>query len=156
MNVKLCDIAATNNFPTRDFELFVTAETNIKRTGLLGDNISDRDVELAVRLYREKVNGIKKKEEEKVQLEVKKQEYARSFNEYYEYDVVTIVNEDHGRIDKEKMLKILGTRSSQGWRLHSVYSNELGKDALRVLGFGVNSTACEDVLIFERRVEKLP
>ena len=94
-------------------------------------------------------------ERQKQILEQKKQEFAKSFQEYYEYDVVTIINEDHGRVDKEHMLKILSDHAKEGWKLHTIYSNELGKNAIRVLGFGTNSTACEDVLIFERRIENL-
>ena len=87
--------------------------------------------------------------------ELKRINYAKSFNEFYEYDVVTIINEDHGTVDKEKMMKILSDHAKNGWRLHTMYSNELGKNALSLLGFGVNSTACEDVLIFERRIPDL-
>ncbi len=87
--------------------------------------------------------------------EIKHQNYAKSFNEFYEYDVVTIVNENHGRVDKEKMKKILAEYTKNGWKLHTIYSNELGKNAIAILGLGVNSTACEDVLIFERRIESL-
>lgn len=94
-------------------------------------------------------------EQEKREKELQRQEFAKSFNEFYEYDVVTIINENHGRIDKEKMLHILSERAKQGWKLHTIYSNELGKNAISILGLGMNSTACEDVLIFERRVEKL-
>jgi hypothetical protein len=81
--------------------------------------------------------------------------FAKSFNEYYEYDVVTIINENHGTIDKAHMMNVLAEHARTGWKLHSVYSNELGKNAISVLGLGINSTACEDVLIFERRVEQL-
>lgn len=84
--------------------------------------------------------------------EIKHVSYARSFNEFYEYDVVTIINEDHGTIDKERMMNILSEHTKNGWRLHTIYSNELGKNAIRILGLGINSTACEDVLIFERRI----
>jgi len=92
---------------------------------------------------------------EKLVLEQQHQEFAKSFNEFYEYDVVTIINHNHGTIDREHMMRVLTDYATRGWRLHSVYSNELGKNALSVLGYGVNSTACEDVLIFERRVQKL-
>lgn len=98
---------------------------------------------------------LQRRQEESIQIENEKQVFAKSFNEFYEYDVVTIINEDHGRIDKNKMLEVLASYAQKGWKLHSIYSNELGKEALRVLGFGVNKTACEDVLIFERRVERL-
>ncbi|MDE6530506.1 MAG: DUF4177 domain-containing protein [Lachnospiraceae bacterium] len=102
--------------------------------------------------------GIKEyiqKEEAAKEREIKRVNYARSFNEFYEYDVVTIINEDHGTIDKDKMMEILSDHAKNGWRLHTMYSNELGKKALIILGFGTNSTACEDVLIFERRVADL-
>ncbi len=87
--------------------------------------------------------------------EVQHVRYAKSFREYYEYDVVTIINEDHGTVDKAKMMEILAEHSKNGWKLHTIYSNELGKNALKILGIGINSTACEDVMIFERRVENI-
>ena len=93
--------------------------------------------------------------EKKRGIEAQKQEYAKSFNEHYEYDVVSILNEDHGRIDKEKIMKVLSEHSKSGWKLHTMYSNELGKNAVRILGLGTNSTACEDILVFERRVESI-
>lgn len=53
------------------------------------------------------------------------------------------------------MMEILSEHAKNGWRLHTMYSNELGKNALMILGFGANATACEDVLIFERRIPDL-
>jgi len=47
---------------------------------------------------------------------------------------------------------VLTDYARAGWKLHTMYSNELGKNAVALLGLGVNSTACEDVLIFERRI----
>lgn len=87
--------------------------------------------------------------------EQKRTDFANSFNEYYEYDVVSVINAEHGVVDKSEMKRVLMEHARQGWKLHTIYSNELGKNALRILGFGINSTACEDILIFERRVEKL-
>lgn len=86
--------------------------------------------------------------------EIKKVDYALSFDELYEYDVETIINENHGRIDSKKMIALLNLRAKEGWKLHTIYSNELGKKALSVMGFGINATACEDVLVFERRIKK--
>ena len=94
-------------------------------------------------------------EQKRIETEKQHQAFAKSFGEHYEYDVVTIINEGHGQIDKQKMLKVLSERAQQGWKLHTIYSNELGKNAISLLGLGVNSTACEDVLIFERRVENI-
>lgn len=95
------------------------------------------------------------KEQVTKEIEITRVNYAKSFNEFYEYDVVTIINKNHGTIDKDKMMKILSDHAKNGWKLHTMYSNELGKNALMILGFGTNSTACEDVLIFERRVPYL-
>ena len=86
------------------------------------------------------------------EVEIEKQEYAQSLFGLYEYEVVTILNKDHGRVDIRKMTELINMRARAGWKLHTVYSNELGKNALKVLGLEVNSTACEDVLIFERKV----
>jgi len=89
--------------------------------------------------------------EEIKQIEIDKINYAKSFKEYYEYDVVTIENKFSGAVKIDKIRSILSEYSSKGWKLHSIYSNELGKNAL----LGINATASEDVLIFERRVEKI-
>ena len=82
-----------------------------------------------------------------------KQSYALNTVGLYEYDIVTILNKEHGLVDKEQMNRILQDHASNGWRLHTIYSNELGKSAISLLGLGINSTACEDVLIFERKLK---
>ena len=94
-------------------------------------------------------------EKRRIETEQQHQAFAKSFGEYYEYDVVTIINEGHGQVDKQRILNVLNQRSKQGWKLHTIYSNELGKNAISLLGLGVNATACEDVLIFERRIENI-
>ena len=53
------------------------------------------------------------------------------------------------------MTELINDHAKKGWKLHTVYSNELGKNALRILNIGVNTTACEDVLIFERRIKDI-
>ena len=113
-----------------------------------------------VTLYQMKVEEERQEKERQRILQEQEKErqhvsFAKSFNEFYEYDVVTIINENHGTVDKEKMMKILSDHAKNGWKLHTMYSNELGKNALSLMGFGVNATACEDVMIFERRVKEL-
>ena len=108
-----------------------------------------------IKEYLKRVQEDLRKEVEAQEKEIKHVNYANSFNDFYEYDVVTIINENHGTIDKQGMMKILSEHAKKGWKLHTIYSNELGKNALRVLGLGVNATACEDVLVFERRVQEL-
>lgn len=107
------------------------------------------------------INSVKEKQQHLIeeqqriaalkQRELDKINYAKSFKEYYEYDVVTIENKSTGEVKIDKLKSILTEYSSKGWKLHSIYSNELGKNAL----LGLNATASEDVLIFERRIEKI-
>ena len=93
------------------------------------------------------------KQEEAIRIENYKQNFANSFGEYYEYDVVTIVNTYDGSVNKDSIKKILNDYASKGWKLHTVYSNELDKNAVSLLGIKINETASEDVLIFERRIQ---
>lgn len=119
------------------------------------DIITKRNIGIGMNEVYDYQVKCKEKETKRKETELKRVAYAQSFNEFYEYDVVTIINEDHGRIDKMKMMDILSEHARNGWRLHTMYSNELGKNAISLLGFGVNSTACEDVLIFERRIPEI-
>ena len=94
--------------------------------------------------------------QQRKQEEDQKQAYANSLGEFYEYNVITAVNTIDGRTDAEKMKRIIEEQARKGWRLHTVYSNELGKNAISLLGIGINSTASEDVMIFERRIREKP
>ena len=128
-----------------DFEK-IEKYSELKNFPYASDRAKEQIIELACLEYQ-KFGGIVE--------EVKHQNYANSFKEFYEYDVVTILNENHGQVNKAKMKQILCEYARKGWKLHTLYSNELGKNAIAFLGLGVNSTACEDVLVFERRVEHL-
>ena len=86
-------------------------------------------------------------------IEHDRQDYAMRRLGLYEYDIETVINENHGTVDKDRMRQILNERAKQGWKLHTMYSNELGKNALGLLGLGINSTACEDVMVFERKLQ---
>ena len=71
---------------------------------------------------------------------------------YYEYTVKSLVDEG-GRTNTQKMMDTLNQMGLAGWKLVSSHTNELGKNALMVAGFGINATADETVLIFERFVK---
>ena len=95
------------------------------------------------------IKAVEQQMEIEKQKEQKKANYAHSVNGYYEYDVVLIENTAIGSVNVDKLRETLSEYSSKGWKLHSIYSNELGKNAL----LGINATASEDVLIFERKIE---
>ena len=71
---------------------------------------------------------------------------------YYEYSVVSLVDEG-GRTNVKKMAETLNQMGLAGWHLVTSHTNELGKNALMLAGFGINATADETILIFERYVK---
>lgn len=71
---------------------------------------------------------------------------------YYEYKVISIVDK-RGSVDIERLTTTLNELGLDGWRLQCAYSNEMGKDSLTIAGFGINSTADQNILIFERFVK---
>lgn len=71
----------------------------------------------------------------------------------YEY-VVEKVYDKAGATDTYEMSKIMTKYSSKGYRVVSIFTNELGKNAVSVGGIGVNATSDEVVIVFERPVRK--
>lgn len=78
-------------------------------------------------------------------------------NLFYEYDFVVVPNKSDGSTDKERIQEIITSHSMQGWRLITMYSNEIGKNSMSVAVAGVggetNTTVCEDVMVFERCIK---
>ena len=72
----------------------------------------------------------------------------------YEYTVDAVQDEWKGGADLSKLQEFLNKRAREGWRLVTAITNELGKNAMSVSGFGVNATLDQTVLIFERPVVK--
>ena len=71
---------------------------------------------------------------------------------YYEYKVISLVDKK-GAVDTERLMAELNDLGLDGWRLQCAYTNEMGKDALSIAGFGINATADQNILIFERFVK---
>lgn len=78
-------------------------------------------------------------------------------NPYYEYDYVVIPNMPDGSTNKELIQDVIDSHAMQGWRLVTMYSNEIGKNSIGVsiasVGGGTNSTMCEDIMVFERCIK---
>ena len=78
-------------------------------------------------------------------------------NPYYEYDYVVVPNLSDGSTNKERIEEVITSHAMQGWRLVTMYSNELGKNTMGVavggVGGGTNATMCEDVMVFERCIK---
>lgn len=70
-------------------------------------------------------------------------------NPLYEYDYVVIPNNSNGAVNQEQIKKVIQEHARQGWRIVTMYSNEIGKNAIA----GINATACEDIILFERCIK---
>ena len=79
-------------------------------------------------------------------------------NDIFEYDVVSILDKEHGGVDVERMSEVIATHASKGWRLVFAFPNEIGHDSslseLAGISIGINSTIDQNILIFERCVKR--
>ena len=121
--------------------------------------VSDSDGNLVVKKYRtEKHNNLENATDEdiinyinyKILEEIntlKNQVMLESFVDYK----VEVVNDDiAGGTNTSHLSAVLKRYSDLGWKLKSIFTNELGKNSVSVAGVGINSTADQTVLIFER------
>ncbi|MDE6529290.1 MAG: DUF4177 domain-containing protein [Lachnospiraceae bacterium] len=111
-----------------------------KRRVITGDKFSEqRDQQ--IKEQNRKFEEAKLKEEQK--------EIQLSKNPLFEYEVVNIHDLPTGESDDENIQKALNIRSQQGWRLHTIYTNEIGKNSI----VGINATINQTILIFERCIK---
>lgn len=77
-----------------------------------------------------------------------------SKNPMFEYKVVIVNNLADGQIDQSQLQYTLDAYSIKGWKLHSIFNNELGKTSstvsLGIIGTNINATIDQTILIFER------
>lgn len=110
--------------------------------------------------YEEKEKKSKEAEQlrqqERVEQERVQKEYQnnREKNALYEYEVVVLNDTSSGGFDVEKYRQILRTYSETGWRLKTVFANEVGKNSSS-FGYGgassgTNATIDQTILTFER------
>ena len=101
--------------------------------------------------FKENVAATKKKQEEE------REELIRSVP-HYEYTVARVLDNRNGSTNQEKLQSVLTEYAMEGWKLHSVITNEIGKNisAVSIGGItgGTNATVDEIILIFERMVSK--
>lgn len=88
---------------------------------------------------------------------LKQQLITSSINDLYEYEVVSVTDDVSGVLDIKRLSTILKMYASEGWRLKTTITNEIGKNTIGVaigsVGTGTNATIDQTVLIFERRIE---
>lgn len=68
----------------------------------------------------------------------------------YEYKVETVMDSAVlGKFDQDNTQRLINSYAINGWRLHTAFTNEVGKNA----ALGINATINQTVLIFERCIK---
>lgn len=67
-----------------------------------------------------------------------------------EYAIECLYDNGKGGIDSSKLEELLNKYAERGWTLKTIFTNELGKNAASLGGFGVNSTQDQVIIVFER------
>lgn len=70
----------------------------------------------------------------------------------YEYKVISLIDTATGACDIEELETMLNEYAAKGWRVKSVITNELGKNALAIMGIGINGTVDQVIAILERDI----
>ena len=122
---------------------------------LLGDN-----VEVCFKCRYNFVLGRRQTAKERtIDSTTKEQESQRRLeqieqNNLYEYKVEIINDEKDGTLNKHSIQEILTKNAQLGWRLHSITTNEIGKQvggmSIPFLSMSLNATIEQTVLVFER------
>lgn len=78
-------------------------------------------------------------------------------NPMYEYKIEIITDNSDGTISDSPVQASLNQYSLQGWKLHSIVVNEVGKSATSTmvgfLGLNVNATIDQTIMVFERCIK---
>lgn len=79
-------------------------------------------------------------------------------NDVYEYDVVSIQDEDNGAVDINRIKSCVNRRALEGWRLVSVTTNRIGTNSSSAgyagISHGTNAAIDQTILFFERCVQR--
>ena len=76
------------------------------------------------------------------------------FHQEYEYTLDVINDKASGAANIDAILQSLQKHASEGWRLVTIFTNEIGKNAISVGGIGINATMDQSMLIFERKIQQ--
>lgn len=83
-----------------------------------------------------------------------------SKNPVYEYATVVVNDDENGRIDVDYLNGILNEYASAGWKLHSILTNEVGRNmtsssvtTIMTITTGTNATVDQTIMIFERCIK---
>ncbi len=149
-----CDICA------RNYSCLINAKTKSERINALEyfKNKNTRALELQRAIENaEKEEAAEREKEQRIIEKDKQLDLIRIKNPKYEYKTVVVADEMNGGANIDSINTILNSYASQGWKLHTAFTNELGKNTSSGgyggVSMGSNATIDEVILIFERCID---
>ena len=110
------------------------------------------DEQMRIRKEREE-----KQREREEQIKREKLDFIQKLP-MYEYATEVIYDKRSGGADIITLSETLARYARDGWRLHTAFTNEAGKNATTVglgsVSLGTNATMDQTILIFERMISK--
>ena len=108
------------------------------------------------KLYEQKRVSEQQKNEQ-IKLFQQQMEEQIKNNPLYEYETIVINDNSDGTVNTKQIQDTLLEYSKAGWRLHSIFTNEIGKSTVGAfigfIGSNVNATIDQTIIIFERCIK---
>ena len=108
------------------------------------------------KLYEQKKVSEQQKNEQ-IKLFQQQMEEQIKNNPLYEYETIVINDNSDGTVNTKQIQDTLLEYSKAGWRLHSIFTNEIGKSTVGAfigfIGSNVNATIDQTIIIFERCIK---
>ena len=108
------------------------------------------------KLYEQKRVSEQQKNEQ-IKLFQQQMEEQIKNNPLYEYETIVINDNSDGTVNTKQIQDTLLEYSKAGWRLHSIFTNEIGKSTVGAfigfVGSNVNATIDQTIIIFERCIK---
>ena len=102
----------------------------------------------------EQIKVSEQQKNEQIKLFQQQREEQLKNNPLYEYETVVINDNSDGTANSKQIQDTLLEYSKAGWRLHSIFTNEVGKSTVGAfigfIGSNVNATIDQTILVFER------
>ena len=165
VNKKEFEIAAAlyklilKNFPTTTQARFADTKLDeLRKKGIDIENLSQEATNTAERIFNDSHNNDPKEELlfKRPDLRKYKSWIDNGYDYFYEYKAISVFDQN-GVANVDRLTETMNHMALQGWRLRTVVTNEVGKEAISIgiggFGGGVNSTVDQTVLIFERKVK---
>ena len=108
------------------------------------------------KLYEQKKISEQQKNEQ-IKLFQQHMEEQIKNNPLYEYETIVINDNSDGTVNTKQIQDTLLEYSKAGWRLHSIFTNEIGKSTVGAfigfIGNNVNATIDQTIIIFARCIK---